>query len=206
MLASKVESEIEQKVAYYSATGGHDYSGSTANLLTNLVRGDGVVNNFTGIKIDPKWIRLRYAWSSTSSFNTCRVILYQWSDSSTPAASSVLAATGSAIAPFSYLLADNRNIIHVLYDETVSISPTDSQDVASRVITIQAKDLGKFRVDAEDSREFSTTINAGILPVTFASGATNPIENGLYLLSISDDGAAGYPQLSIATEVWFTDA
>lgn len=210
MLMATVASELEEKVAYYTATGGHDYSGSVSNLLTNMTRGDTAINNYTGNSIDPKWIRLRYVWSSNQIFNTCRLILFQWKDSSVPVAASLLAITGSAEAPLSYLRSDNRNIFKVLYDETLQLGAGGDgglgYDSQTRIVTVQGKELGKFNVDPDDTIKYQRSITSGLLPVEFNQSNNTVIENGIYLLSISDDGVASYPQLAITAEIWYTDA
>jgi hypothetical protein len=180
--------EVEYKVTDTSTTGGNvTSSGTVVNLLASLTRGDDYLNNFLGNKINPAGIQVRYQFRVGDPSNIMRVIIFQWMDSTTPAVSGILQTPTTNL---SALLATNKTNINVLHDRVYSGSETYAgalsymETVPSKTIYIKGKN---------------------IYPVEFQAGANTVQKGGLYMLLISDSGAAPTPTASWYIRTTFAD-
>lgn len=161
----------EMKTTFAADTLSVNNSGTMITLLDNLVRGDGVVDNFIGGAINPTAIKLRYNVANTipSAITTARLrqIVFQWFDAAVPVTLGVLETT-SVLSPVSWT---NRPNIKILSDRllmgnvTVSGANYIFPDVNDGVLYIKGKNL---------------------MPISFPRGSVIPQKGGLYMLVISD--------------------
>lgn len=177
---------IEPKVTHLTQNGGVDAFGSIFNLTSNLTRGDGAVDQFTGNLLRPSMLRIIGTWSTGQTHNTCRVIVFQWLDASLPTAAGIINVTGSPLAPFSPLLWANVHKIHVLYDEVTTLFPV----------------AGSF-----SAASFNCRLMNCFKTIEMPTGASPvPQMAGLYILAVDDDLVPAFPQLVFQAELRFTDA
>lgn len=184
---SALEANIEKKLCNYSGASSVLYTGTIVSLTANLVRGDASVNECTGILIKPKKLTIRCTWSNAAPYNTYRMIVFRWMDSSSPTASGILQTSGSAFAPLSCLSWVNHKKIQVLYDHQ-DVLYDHGATVAAKTHLIQ--------------------VNPGSKPIQLPlSGAgQTPQMDGLYLLLITDDAIAPTPVCDVYTALIYTDA
>jgi len=164
-----------------------DFSGTVFNLLTGLVRGD-ASNNFDGMSIQPLHLVLRYAWNSSvaNSSNLVRLIVFQWFEATAPTPAAVLAGIGAATAPLQPTLIQNKRLYKVLHDSFEGLSSPFSGgvDIITRTVYIPEKRLRR---------------------VIYQTAADVIVTGGIWMLAISDDGVADYPDLQYSAEVKFME-
>lgn len=166
-------------------------SGTIQSLLTNLVRGDNAKDNFQGSIIKPQGLYMKYNLHTNQEYNSCRVLVFQWFDSGTPAVTGVLETNATNLGTLSPKLWTNSEFIKVLYDKHVIISPSAGGD--------------------------STVIGQGVFCDTLYipgrrlrrvkyNSTTNVIQDGnIYVLFISDDSLTSYPVINYYSRVTFAD-
>jgi len=172
---------------YYSNSvnaGNVNFSGTTYQL-SDIPQGD-TDSQRGGDSVSLVKLEVNFGFYAGTSANACRLILYQWfpglTAGSPPSATSLLLTTGSALAPYSPYSVDNYQQYAILYDETLSVSPTEPLR------------LGKIRLSKFSKRSIQYTSGS-------ASGSSK-----LFLLAISDDGVATYPTFSFVSKLYFVDA
>lgn len=156
-------------------------AGAVVSLLGNLTRGDNYIDNFEGGRITPASLEFRVSGTPGDATNVLRVILFQWFDSTTPAAAGVLQLTG-AYGVFSPKYLSNRDNINVLADRTWTM------DTYNPVFFERIYIKGKKMTNVE-----------------FPTGAVTAQKGGIYCLMISDSAAATHPSLDWASRVTFID-
>jgi len=165
-------------------------AGTIIDILGNLVRGDNGLDNFQGNSIKPKGVTLSYGVHTDQTYNMCRVMLFQWRDSGTPAVTGILSSTATGIAPFSNIYVTNRKNIKVLYDRAFPVAPTAGGDT-----TVLGQGTYCDKVYIDGSR---------IGKVTYQSTSNTIQDGGIYLMIISDDSLITYPQFTyfVRTSFW----
>lgn len=191
----EVNRQIARKQDYKQATRTVattvDWNGTVYNLLNNMARGDGSVDNFEGAHISPKTIHARVQLAAYDATNIFRLILFQWSDSSTPVTSGVLdpALVGTAYAPVGYRNWTNRHVYKILVDRTIQLQNTAYLTGGNgNVITFDMFYKGKK-----------------LRNVYYASASATIQKGGLYLLCVSDSSVAQHPGITFTCETVFTD-
>lgn len=177
------------KQTIYSVTAGNmTFSGSIACLTDNIVRGDSF-DQSTGLLIKPMELHLRATVKSVvGSYNTCRLVIFQWNDAGTPVASNLLASVGTQIAPYSPYTWVNRNRFTVMHDSLFTVHANSSATLGCKDVNLHLKDC--FRA-----------LHLG------ASGAgTVPTRNGIFIMLFGDDGLTPYPTIDYQCELLYTDA
>lgn len=162
-------------------------SGTITSLLSNLARGDDGHDNFEGNQITPQGLTVKYYAETNQTFNACRVMIFQWNDSSTPALSGILQNTAVGTAIVSPTLVTNKPLIKVLYDKHWVFAPCDPNGgfaVFQDTIYIPGKRLRK---------------------VDFNSTTAVVQKNNIYVLYISDDFISTYPHLTFWARTTFSD-
>jgi hypothetical protein len=185
VVASALRNIIESKVCYFETSGGISYNGSMFSAVANIVRGDGAINQFAGRLIKPTSFRVKFTWSTDQVYNTVRLMVFQWLDASAPTPSGILQSVGSVSAPHSPLNFTNIQKIRVLYDRSYALKVRNTVGL--------------------DAKFFDT----GFLnpsPIQFNTGSVLQQQYGLYMLAISDDALIAFPNLSLESELLFTDA
>lgn len=176
---------IENKVTYAYQNASVDWAGTIQSATVSIARGDDPIGYFTGNIIRPMRLRLRGTWSTSQTHSACRVIIFQWLDASTPAVTGVLWGPSSIYAPESPFLWTNVHKIHVLYDEKTVMFPVAGSYAAAPI---------------------SCDLSNCFKPIQFASGSTQPQMYGIYALYITDDSVPAYPNLTVVSELTYTDA
>lgn len=185
MIRANTAEVVEKKVVYTTQNGGIDITGSVFSLTAGISHGDGAIGQFAGNIVKPVHLKINVEWSTNQQFTTARLIVFQWADSTVPASTGILQYTGSVIAPLSPLYWANVPLIHVLYDELTSLFPVAGSYAATNLVVNVSK-MKKIWMNG--------------------SGAPSPQKNGLYVIAITDDSVATYPQLKFISELRFTDA
>lgn len=182
------ESQVkEKKYSYLNVNNmGVSYSGNVYDLLSNLTRGDGGLNSYTGFAITPTGIQVRYSWNTNQEYSTMRIICLQWFDSSVPVATGILQSAGAAIAPLSSTRVENKKLFKVLYDalDTKAPATAGAYGVGHGQFFIPASRLQEVRFNQADN-----SVHYG----------------GLYILAISDDAIVAYPGFSMQAMTSFYD-
>lgn len=174
-----------------SGSGGVSSSGTFVNLLSSANRGLSGLNGYSGNTINPSGLRVKYYWSTDQSYNSVRVLLFQWFDATTPALSGIVQSTTAGQATISPMMTTNLQYIKVLYDGHHMLAPSAAdggsvlgQGVASADIYIPGKRLKQIK--------FNST--------------TNVVQDGcLYMLLLSDDSVLSFPQCTYYSRLTFTD-
>ena len=186
MLQSTINRNIEPKMTTYGGSYSVGFSGTVFSITSALTRGDLALNQFQGNIIKPRMLRVRGSWGTNQTYSTVRTLVFQWKDATYPTASGILQFTSQVYSPYSPLLWENRRKIRVLYDMTHSLKPR----VAS----------------GYDYESFDSGALINLADIQFAAGSASVQMNGLFVLVISDDGAASYPFINYCVELVYTDA
>lgn len=177
------------------AATGVSNGGQIISLCGNLTRGDLGYDQFEGNTIRPQAITLKYYFHTNQIFNTVRLMVFQWFDSSTPAVSGVLQSTGvSSLVTISPTLTTNKPLMKVLYDCTHAIAPTASDATFTNV--------------AHGITQPVTVYIPGkrLRPVKFNSTTTARQDGDLFILVISDDVAPTHPVINLYSRLTFSDS
>ena len=167
-------------------------SGTITSVFSNLVRGDGGINEFNGNDIRPQAVTLKYYITTNQVFNSVRVMLFQWFDSQTPVPSGILQSTALNLATIAPILVTNKRYIKVLYDRTHVIAPSAGGDTT--VLGYGSSDAHTVYIPGKRLR-----------PVRYNS-STNVVQDGqIYVLVISDDSVLSYPIIQWYSRVTFQD-
>lgn len=165
-----------------------DYSGSAFYVLTTPSQGTTDLTR-VGDKVRIRGLHCRMNLFCGDSTNTMRVILYQYKQASNLIANSVTyllngTYVGTAQAPNSPYVHDYQKLFNVLYDKTFAL------DLVSK---------------PEMSLVFKCPIKYARKEIAFSAGSTDAI-NHIYLLVISDSGAATHPSVQFVTRFYYDDA
>lgn len=158
-------------------------SGTFIKLFgTQFIQGSDGLNNYDGNTISMNGVTLKFAAQSNQNYNFCRIMVFQWLDSSVPVLSGILQDTSTGIATVSATLVTNKSFLKVLYDKTWAFAPTADSAVTvgnavfSDQCYIPGSRLAKVRMDASTD-------------ATCQKGQ-------IYLMYLSDDSVTTYPQLT----------
>jgi hypothetical protein len=187
LIQASLRAEIEDKVTYTTQNGGIDFTGTCFSLTNALVRADGPIDAFTGALIKPTSLRVDFTYSTNQTFSNVRILVFQFRDASVPlTAAGVLEYFSTIETPHSPISWLNKRKINVLWDKNFAIAPV----------------AGSYAVHHE-----LIQINSRFAPIQFTdTGPVQPQMNGIYLLAVSDDSVAPYPQLTYISSLVYTDA
>jgi len=192
IVQKELRKNTDWKYCDYSASGNVTSSGTCLSVFTDLIRGDAGRNEFDGNEIKPSALTLKYYMQTNQTYNSVRVLVFQWMDSVTPVPSGILQTTATNFATISPILVTNKKYIRVLSDRTHVFAPTAGGDatpiglgtVPVQTIYIPGKRLRPVRVNS----------------------STNVVQDGnIFVLTISDDALTSYPQLYWYSRVTFAD-
>lgn len=170
-------------------------TGHLFSLASNLTKGDLGMNNYEGNEIKLSGLTVRAYWTSTNSYNTCRFIVFQWNDFSTPTPATILqdiATPASALIPLQPKQVGVMQQLRILYDEVVILQNpggpvgttlTTATHLHKRVY-IPGKKLSKIRFNP-----LSNQVTTG----------------SLWILAISDDAIGTAPGCFVTSRLSFTD-
>lgn len=179
--------DTEYKVTDTGSSGTVGSGGTMVNLLSSLTRGDGILGEFQGARINPAGIQFRMTCTTGDSTNAMRILVFQWMDSSTPVAAGVLQASINCLSAVNIT---NRALINVLYDRVYTFSSYDGTNNSYCLAFPQEQQYIKGK---------------RLFPIEFASGTTAVQKGGLYCLLLSDSAAPPNPSVSFYFRTTYTD-
>lgn len=172
---AKRVSNLERKLKFAQEVGAVDVTiDSTASFvgavshLSPIGQGDNT-NNRTGNDTHAKSLQLRWNVVAADSTNMVRVIVFYWKDDTTPTAGDILSAISTGTAPLQTLNFPNKDKYDIIYDRLVTVG-TGNLSYAEKVFL---KTSRKIEFDG--------------------SSSANIANNQLYVMYISDSGAATHP-------------
>lgn len=194
-MGKEIRKNEEAKYVDQDNSVGVDFSAAGAQFNLTTIGSGSTVNARTGDKIRVKSVELRYILqvSSSTSTNYVRVIMFQWHPMSTavaPLPASVLQVTGAPTSGgvlSAYSVANFKDYT-ILYDKTHALVGSSDTQISWPVHFMFT---GAKFFDRE---------------IHFAAGSSTVMKNGIYLMAISDDGAAPYPNFTCYSRVRYTDA
>lgn len=158
--------------------------------IPQIARGTSDNSERIGDSINIKSLRLKWrtyigSGASPDNVNIVRCVIFQWYDCNvTPVVSDVLESVGAANSYMSQYKWDNKGRYRIIYDRTVSMSKAGTSNyVCTKLITRGFK--RQMRYDG--------ALNTDI------------INNGLYILFISDSGTVDHPFASAELRLNYTD-
>lgn len=166
-------------------------SGLIGTALANLIRGDAGINAFDGNTITPQGLTVKYMWYSNQIHNQVRLLCFQWLDSSTPSASSVLQSVVTGLGTLSATNVNSKDVMRVLYDKTHVIAPTAGGDTT---VIGNGTSYEKFFISGKRLRKIRYNITSNTV-----------VEGNIYFLAISDDVLATFPAINLYSRLSFYD-
>lgn len=168
--------------------------GQILSLLGNLIRGDTGFDNFEGNMIKPQAITLKYYWHTNQTYNTVRLMVLQWFDSTTPTVAGILQSAGiPALTTISPTLTTNKPLLKVLYDCSHSIAPTASDATFTNIAMGVTQPITVY-IPGKRLR-----------PVKYNSTMAARQDGDIFCLVISDDTLPNHPVVSMYSRVTFSD-
>jgi len=182
MIKSVMQAEVEDKYFLFnSLPTAVDFNGTTQDLL--LVPQGITDSTRIGDEIRLTSISLELQVIGVDATNLMRVIIFKWRPSTVASVAAILPfALASANAPLSPYSRDRSVDYKVYFDRTFALSTATNVSQVVKFHNIPVKGLCQYQ-----------------------SGTTTGT-NHLYLLVISDSGAAPNPSINYMTRVNFTDA
>jgi len=167
-------------------------SGTFQSCLAQLIRGDAGFNNFQGNNIVPVYLQVDYYWNTNQTHNSCRFMVFQWFDATTPVLGGIVQSGVTGIGTISPTLVTNKPYIKLLYDDKFIFAPTAGGDTT---VIGQGVHSGCAFIPTKKLK-----------PIRFNS-TTNTVQDGnIFVLMISDDIAPTYPACTFYSRLAFTDA
>lgn len=176
---------MEQEVKHFDTSQGNsgvDWTG-TIWQLSLIPQGDTDTTR-DGDSLLPQRLRIHCVATAADSYNLMRVIVFRWHPATLPVYGDIMTnAGGSVWSPLQSVNIDNRQNYTILLDRTLRLDP-ESDGLKQIVKTIK---LAKSR------------------PMQFQNGTTQGT-NKIYLLAVSDSGAAPNPLFVLYSRLEFTDS
>jgi hypothetical protein len=193
----KVTDTVVNYLACTDSTGTALYS-----ALANLTRGTGVKDNFEGGKIFPVGLQIKgrfyYDITNTQTAITCRLVIFQWYDNSTPTLATGAqqifeTVTNNGALVHSPISITNRSNIRVLMDKTYVLKTLYTPGA-------NVSDIINFKKYIKGNR---------MSEVDFASGSATPQKGDIYICATYDPGAlsdgTNPPAFQASTRLTFLD-
>lgn len=157
-----------------------DFSGA-AYSISDVTQGDGDTMR-DGDKLLPTSLSVRYAFQAGDATNAFRFLIIRWKCSaSTLSIGNIFQTLGTTRAPYEPLIHDQRNQFDVLMDRLINLDTYHPQVIINKRLKLAKK-----------------MINYS------AAGTTG--SNKLFVVVVSDSGAAAHPTLNGWTRLNFTDS
>lgn len=191
MVRKEVARQGDLKYADYFGSFNVTNSGTVTSLLSNMTRGDNGLNMHQGNIITPRYLQIDYFYATQQLYNSLRLIVFQWSETTTPTLASVLQSTTSGIATISPINISSKSEIRVLADHKCIVAPSAGGDTTP---IGYGTNSGSIFIPAKRLR-----------PVRFNTSANLVQSDNIYVLYVSDDGVPVYPTLNLYSRLAFTD-
>lgn len=183
-----------QEKKHYLVTNASGISQSTVATITKL---SAIPQSTTtspdterdGDRVTLKSMRFTATISNADTYNRFRVIFFRWNpdDSTAPTVGDILQNTaGNLLDVLLPTHLDKSSNFHIMSDRTY----TTSTDAANSAIGIKKTFYGK---------------RLGSKTIQYDAGATTGFRN-IYMLTVSDSGAAGHPYIYYTSLLKFTDS
>ncbi len=176
---------IEKKYFTNYAAGSRDWSGAVYSI-TDIPQGDTDTTR-DGDSLFLKSVQLRYSVVAGDTTNLVRLVMFQYLDDTTPTVSNILnsgylGAAGAPLTPFHH---DERSKYRILYDSgPMSVDTYNPQLVRKVFVKNNKKMVNQIRYN----------------------GGTTTGSNKIYLIELSDSGAASHPSFNTISKVNFNDS
>jgi len=181
MIDSKIKFDMELKYFAGSASPfAVDLSGSVVDV-TPIPQGD-TDQSRDGDEVTLQHIELGYQIVCADATNMVRVIMFQWLPNNTPSVSTILLSSGASYSPLSALSTDQRPLYRILYDKIHFLSLAANYNNG---------DMVKRKIPVAKAQ--------------FIAGSTAGTSH-IYLLFISDSGAASHPTASYYVKTEYFDS
>lgn len=168
-------------------------SGTIVSATSNLVRGTAGIDNFVGNTLKPTGFQGKFIFTTNNqNFSNVCVMVFQWFDASVPTITGILQNGGnSPQCVLSPVLVTNKSQINVLYDRHWYMAPTAGD---SSFIAGQGGFTDKFYIPGSRLRRMK-----------FNSGTSALQDGGIYVLYVTDDPTATFPQFAFYNRLSFMD-
>lgn len=185
-----VRSNIEAKQYDGTESAVIDWSGTTYSITNSVFSGGSAMSQGTGngqyigSSIKPTYVMIRGFVNVSDSTNLMRIVVLQVKGGGVPTAATVFESTANIRAPLSPL---EKN-----YDKTYNV-------LADRLISVNGV--------AMPQRPFKIKLSGRKMrKIEFNDGAGTIEANGVYVVAVSDSGAAVHPTLTYEWRLHYTDA
>jgi len=183
--------KIDLKYVDYSVSANVTNGGTITSLFSNMTRGDNGLNMHNGNVINPKYITVDYFFATQQVYNSLRLMIFQWQETTTPTLATLLQSTTSGIATVSPINISAKSEIKVLADHKLILAPTAGGDSTP---TGHGVHHGSMYIPERKLK-----------PVRFNASANLIQSQNIYLLLLSDDAVPNYPICNLYARVAFTD-
>lgn len=160
-----------------------DFNGSITNISA-VPQGDTDLSR-DGDELYIRSMTVKFNWIVGDATNLVRTIVFQWLNNSTPTVSGttgVLNAVGLVGSPLEPYIHDQRSYFRILYDKTFQLTTNHSQQMGTAYIT-------KFPRKK----------------ISYSASGTTIVNGGLWLIFLSDSGAANHPSVIYKAKLNFID-
>jgi hypothetical protein len=171
--------EFELKFVTQSSGVTVDYSG-TAYLITNIAQADTDTSR-EGDQIRARRVRVHGICVVGDSYNVMRVALVRWRPATTPTLAELFETTGSNIAPMSTMPQHDKRPSAIILKDKFLVLDT-----------------------YHPTRKFHFDLNLD-WKIQFVAGSATTQQDALYIVYISDSGAATHPSIVWEAKFEFID-
>lgn len=185
-----VRANIEAKQYDGTESAVIDWSGATYSFTASVFSGGSAMSQGTGngqyigSTIKPTYLMIRGYVNVSDATNLMRIVVLQVKGGGTPSAANVFESVSNIRAPLSPLEKDYDKTYNVLADRLISVNG----------VAVPQRPW-KIKLSGRKMRK-----------IEFNDGAGTIEANGLYLIALSDSGAAVHPTLTYEWRLHYTDA
>lgn len=183
--------KIDLKYADYLVSANVTNGGTITSLFSNMTRGDNGLNMHNGNIVIPRYITVDYFFVTQQLYNSLRIMVFQWQETTTPTLSTLLQSTTSGIATISPINISAKSEIKVLADHKLILAPSAGGDTTPIGHGVYS---GSMYIPERKLK-----------PVRFNASANLIQSQNIYVMFVSDDAVPVYPTLNLYTRVAFTD-
>lgn len=183
--------KVDLKYADMTSNVNVSFSGVITSVFSNITRGDNGLNNHIGNTLHPKYIACDYYFHTTQTYNSLRLMIFQWMDPVAPTLTSLLQNTLTGFATISPIYLASKSNIKVFADHKFTLAPTAGGDTTPTGLGVHQ---GTVFIPERKLK-----------PVRFNPTVNQITDGNIYVMVVSDDLAPVYPQCFVYTRVAFTD-
>lgn len=178
----RIETKYAERLVNIGGSSFNDF-GSVSEIMPSIPQGI-TDSNRVGDKITLTSLSFRISLASVNPHSYCRIIVFQWKDSTIPVSNDILFPT---LEWNGYYSKDKRERFNVLMDKTYTLVSGDYRPVLTFYKKVPLKYCRKT--------------------LQYISGAANyPGYNSIYILAISDIANSPYPSAEMRVRCYYKDA